>query len=74
MHYNHMNIDEVIEAFHDLGARFMIPHQWGTFHLGDEPPGYSMLELKKKIAQREMDPSRFIILDIGEIHSISAER
>jgi N-acyl-phosphatidylethanolamine-hydrolysing phospholipase D len=70
MHYNHMNIDEVVEAFNDLSARFMVPHQWGTFHLGDEPPGYSMVELKRKIAERRLDPRRFIILDIGEIHPI----
>jgi L-ascorbate metabolism protein UlaG (beta-lactamase superfamily) len=50
MHYNHMNVDEAIEAFHDLNARFMIPQQWGTFHLGDEPPGYPALELKRKIS------------------------
>ena len=70
MHYNHMNIDETIEAFNDLGARFMIPQQWGTFHLGDEPPGYSMVELKRKIAERGLDSGRFILLDIGEIHPI----
>jgi len=67
MHYNHMNVDEAIEAFNDLKARYMIPQQWGTFHLGDEPPGYSILELKRKIAERRLDASRFIIMDIGEI-------
>jgi L-ascorbate metabolism protein UlaG (beta-lactamase superfamily) len=67
MHYNHMNVDEAIEAFKDLNARYMIPQQWGTFHLGDEPPGYSILELKKKIAERRLDASRFLIMDIGEI-------
>jgi N-acyl-phosphatidylethanolamine-hydrolysing phospholipase D len=67
MHYNHMNVDEAIEAFEDLNARFMIPHQWGTFHLGDEPPGYPILELKRKISERHLDASRFIIMDIGEI-------
>jgi L-ascorbate metabolism protein UlaG (beta-lactamase superfamily) len=67
MHYNHMNVDEAIEAFNDLKARYMIPQQWGTFHLGDEPPGYSILELKRKIAERNLDASRFIIMDIGEI-------
>jgi N-acyl-phosphatidylethanolamine-hydrolysing phospholipase D len=73
MHYNHMNIDETIEAFSDLKARFMIPHQWGTFHLGDEPPGYPVLELKRKIAERRLDPDRFIIMDIGEIHAIPSK-
>jgi L-ascorbate metabolism protein UlaG (beta-lactamase superfamily) len=67
MHYIHMNVDEAIEAFSDLNARCMIPQQWGTFHLGEEPPGYSILELRKKIAERRLDASRFITLDIGEI-------
>ena len=67
MHYNHMNVDEAIEAFNDLNARYMIPQQWGAFHLGDEPPGYSILELKRKIAERGLDASRFIIMDVGEI-------
>jgi L-ascorbate metabolism protein UlaG (beta-lactamase superfamily) len=73
MHYNHMNIDETIEAFNDLNARFMIPTQWGTFHLGDEPPGYPALELKRKIAGHGLDPARFIIMDIGEIHAIPSK-
>ena len=73
MHYHHMNVDEAIEAFNDLNARYMIPQQWGTFHLGDEPPGYSILELKRKIAERNLDASRFIIMDIGEILPISQE-
>jgi N-acyl-phosphatidylethanolamine-hydrolysing phospholipase D len=73
MHYNHMNVDEAIEAFNDLNARFMIPQQWGAFHLGDEPPGYPALELKRKILECGLDPARFIILGIGEIHSISSQ-
>jgi len=73
MHYNHMDIDETIRAFRDLNGRFMIPHQWGAFHLGDEPPGYPICDLKRKIAQRGLDPGRFIIMDIGEIHSIPSK-
>ncbi|MFZ7111400.1 MAG: MBL fold metallo-hydrolase [Desulfatiglandales bacterium] len=71
MHQAHMDIAETLEAFKDLKARFMIPHQWGTFHLGNEPVGYPALQLKKTIAQRGLDPSRFLILDIGEIHGIA---
>jgi N-acyl-phosphatidylethanolamine-hydrolysing phospholipase D len=70
MHHSHMNIDETIQASRDLKARFMIPHQWGAFHLGDEPVGYSILELKKTIAGGRLDPSRFLIMDIGEIRRI----
>jgi L-ascorbate metabolism protein UlaG (beta-lactamase superfamily) len=71
MHYYHLNVDEALEAFNDLKARHMIPQQWGTFHLGDEPPGYSILELKRTIAERRLDASRFIIMDIGAILPIS---
>lgn len=71
MHYAHMNVDEALDAFTDLGASFFIPTQWGTFHLGEEPPGYPALDLKRTIAQRDLDPDRFLILDIGGLHIIS---
>lgn len=67
MHYAHMDIDEAIDAFDDLKARHFIPTQWGVFPLGDDPPGYATIELKQKIAERKLDPSRFIVMDIGQI-------
>ena len=66
IHYAHMNIRETLDAFVDLGARLMIPQQWGTFHLGDEPVGYPIVEMKRQIAERKLDPQRFLILDVGE--------
>jgi len=70
MHYAHVNIREALDAFHSLGARFFIPTQWGAFHLGDEPPGYPALDLRRAIRKRSLDPSRFLIMDIGQIHAI----
>lgn len=70
MHYAHKDIPEVLDAFRDLGAMYFIPTQWGTFHLGDEPPGYPALDLKRHIKERNLDPSRFIIMDIGQIETI----
>lgn len=67
MHYAHMNADEALDAFADLGARHFIPTQWGTFPLGDEPPGYPALDLRRKIRARGLDASRFHIMDIGGI-------
>lgn len=67
MHYAHMDIRETIDAFKELGAKYFIPTQWGTFHLGDEPPGYPVIELNKMIQEEKLDPSRFIIMNIGEI-------
>lgn len=70
MHYAHKSIPEALDAFRDLGAKYFIPTQWGTFRLGDEPPGYPVLDLKRTIRERRLDASRFLILDIGEIRPV----
>lgn len=70
MQYQHMNIPEAIKAFEDLGARFFIPTQWGTFHLGSEPAGFPGLDLTRYIRNHDLDPSRFSIMDVGQILSI----
>lgn len=67
MHYAHMNAPEVLDAFEDLGARTMIPTQWGTFRLGSEPIGYPILDLRREMTARDFDSSRVAVMDIGEI-------
>ena len=74
MHYPHMNATESIQAFQDLGARYFIPTQWGTFQLGDNPPGYPALDLKRKIVRQGLDPSRFVIMDIGQIEVVQKDK
>ena len=70
MHYAHMNSPEAIMSFQDLKAEYFIPTQWGTFELGDEPPGYPALNLMKYIDNKKLNRSRFIIMDIGQIEII----
>ena len=70
MHYAHKSIPEALDAFQDLDADLFIPTQWGTFQLGDEPPGYPALDLMRTIEERKLDRSRFILLNIGEIRPI----
>lgn len=70
MHYAHMDVRESLDAFTDLGARFFIPTQWGTFHLGEEPAGYAALDLKSEIISQRLDPSKFLILDIGGFEKV----
>ncbi|MEN6617664.1 MAG: MBL fold metallo-hydrolase [Syntrophorhabdus sp.] len=74
MHYAHMNVDEALDAFADLKARYFIPTQWGTFRLGDEPAGFPVVELKRKIRERNLDASRFLIMDIGQILPIDTKQ
>ena len=66
MHYAHMDVDEAIDAFEDLKARFFIPTQWGAFQLGDMPPGYPALDLRRRMSERKLDQSRFFFPNIGE--------
>ena len=70
MNYQHMNIEEAIKGFDDLGAKFFIPTQWGTFHLGKEPAGFPGLDLLRHIKDKGLDPARFKMMDIGEILEI----
>ncbi len=67
MHKAHMNAEEAIQAFQDLKARYFVPTQWGTFRLGDNPPGLPMLELRRLIRSRQLDSSRYLELEIGEL-------
>lgn len=73
MAYNHMNIPEAVRGFEELGAKYFVPTQWGTFHLGDEPAGYPGLDLARYIAENQVDASRFKIMDIGQIIAIDPE-
>jgi N-acyl-phosphatidylethanolamine-hydrolysing phospholipase D len=73
MAYNHMNIAEAVQGFEDLNARYFIPTQWGTFHLGDEPAGYPGLDLARYITDNQLDAGRFKIMDIGQILAMEPE-
>ena len=36
-HPNHLNPEEAVRLFDDLGARLLVPMHWGTFDLNREP-------------------------------------
>jgi len=74
MHYAHMNALESIQAFQDLKAGYYIPTQWGTFHLGDNPPGFPALDLKHTLERLELDPKPYLIMDIGEIWLLDSSK
>ena len=67
MHYAHMNVEEALQAFRELGAGHLIPAHWGAFQLGDEPVGYPLVDLRRKIGKAGISPSAVRILDVGEL-------
>lgn len=71
MHYAHMDIKEVLQAYRDLGAQYFIPTQWGTFQLGDEPPGYPVLDLQRTMKASGFDAARAIIMYPGQVVNLS---
>ena len=70
MHFAHMDTHEAVRAFEDLQARYFIPTQWGTFHLGDNPPGLPLLDLQKTIKEEKLNPEKFVVLKLGEIREL----
>ena len=60
----HMGPDEAVEAFYDLGARWLVPMHYGTFKLSfehmDDPPRWL-----REIAQREGFSDRVRWLEEG---------
>lgn len=62
----HMNPEESVKAFQDLGAEYAFGIHWGTFKLTletlDEPP----LRLKKALASEDINEARFRSLQHGE--------
>lgn len=73
MHYAHMDAREALDAFRDLGARYFIPTQWGTFRLGDEPVGHAPSALSKAVQSTNTDPARIIRMDIGQLLPVDVQ-
>jgi L-ascorbate metabolism protein UlaG (beta-lactamase superfamily) len=63
MRPQHMDPEEAAKAFHELGARALVPMHWGTFHLSDEPMGEPPRRLR---AAMGTDANEILELAIGE--------
>jgi N-acyl-phosphatidylethanolamine-hydrolysing phospholipase D len=66
MKFQHMNPREALQAFSDLGARYLLPMHWGTFDLTDEPIDEAPRELLRVMEAERTDADRVRILAIGE--------
>jgi N-acyl-phosphatidylethanolamine-hydrolysing phospholipase D len=63
----HMNPEEAVQAWVDLGARgAFVPTHWGTFRLSDEPPLEPPARLRAAWQDRRLPPAALRVLRHGE--------
>jgi L-ascorbate metabolism protein UlaG (beta-lactamase superfamily) len=62
----HMDPEQAVQAFLDLGARVLVPMHWGTFKLADEPLDEPPRRLEAERVRRGLPEERVRVLAVGE--------
>jgi L-ascorbate metabolism protein UlaG (beta-lactamase superfamily) len=62
----HTDPDEALQAFADLGARWMVPIHYDTFVNSLDEPGDALRALRRAMQARGLGPDRVIVLAPGE--------
>lgn len=62
---NHISPMDAVTAFHDLGAKVMIPMHYGTFDISDEPIGEPYRILKQMESENKIK-GRLKAMNLGE--------
>ncbi|HEY5145732.1 MAG TPA: MBL fold metallo-hydrolase, partial [Polyangiaceae bacterium] len=65
MSKQHMNPEEAVQAFVDLGARKFVAMHWGTFKLTDEPLDEPPRRLDAEWKRRGLDANARFVLPVG---------
>jgi L-ascorbate metabolism protein UlaG (beta-lactamase superfamily) len=65
MEQSHLNPREAVQAFTDLGGRYLVPMHFGTFDLSDEPAGEPVRLLQQYAAAGKIN-GQVIMPAIGE--------
>ena len=66
MERQHMNPEQAVQAYVDLGARKLVAMHWGTFKLTDEPLDEPPRRLREEWARRALPQESLLIPAIGE--------
>ncbi|GIM46407.1 membrane protein [Collibacillus ludicampi] len=61
----HVNPEQAVRAYLDVGAKYFIPMHYGTFRLGDETPQEALARLRAEWNRLRLDPAGLYILKIG---------
>ena len=72
MKHQHMNPEEAVRVFQDVGAKQAVAIHWGTVQLTDEPRDEPANGLLQSVSERGLDPDRFRALACGEWLETSA--
>lgn len=62
----HMNPQEAVQTFVDLGAKYAFAIHWGTFKLTTEPMGEPKVRLRHSLTENDIALHRFRALQHGE--------
>jgi L-ascorbate metabolism protein UlaG (beta-lactamase superfamily) len=66
MERQHMNPEQALQAFEDLGARSFVAMHWGTFKLTDEPLDEPPRRMERERERRGLPADRVRLLAVGE--------
>ncbi len=67
MKEQHMNPDEAVKVFQELGAEAAIGHHWGTFNLTNEGVDEPRTALELALAEARVDPTLFRAFQPGQV-------
>lgn len=70
MSKQHMNPEEAVQAFEDLGAARFLAMHWGTFKLTDEPLDEPPQRLDAEWSRRQWPREKLHVLAVGESLSV----
>jgi L-ascorbate metabolism protein UlaG (beta-lactamase superfamily) len=62
----HIDPDEALDAWSDLGARFMVPIHFDTFVNSRDAVGDAPRHLRRSMRERGLGSDRIALLDVGE--------
>ncbi len=71
MEPQHVNPEEALEGFRQLGARNFVAMHWGTFRLTDEPQSEPPEKIRQLWAQAGLPEDRLWLLDVGETRPLA---
>ncbi|WP_290870248.1 MBL fold metallo-hydrolase [Aquabacterium sp.] len=68
----HVNPEEAVQIFHDLGCKQAMAVHWGCFQLTDEPLDEPPRALARALKAAGTAPERFAVLAVGETMRVQA--